>query len=437
MAQFNRFSAYSNRTQQPSPAYLSRSRELPQSTPVPQLCSQSAEQPAKELTTHAADSTNAADSINAAAQNQRAETAFHWVASQQLQSRFSAEPVSPAPLANAVPVTKRLRKVIANDQALPQHPRFLDLVAQACRVKHLAIRTEQAYVNWAKRFILFHNKKHPKDMGALQIKEFLNHLACDRNVAASTQNQALNALVFMYRDVIQRDPGEFDDFQRAKRPKKLPTVLTRDEVNRLFAHIDGTYGLMAQLLYGTGMRLMECVRLRIKDIDFERKAIVVRSGKGNKDRMTVFPQKLLAPLALHVDKLRSLYNQDREQRIHGVILPFAFEEKAPHAGASWPWQWAFPAAQLSTDPRTGIVRRHHISEDGLQRAVQRAVRLANLNKRATCHTLRHSFATHLLESGTDIRTLQELLGHAHLNTTMIYTHVMEHGGIGVRSPLDI
>ena len=315
-------------------------------------------------------------------------------------------------------------------------PRFLDQVANACRVKHLAYRTEQSYVAWVKRFILFHNKRHPKDMGALEVRAFLTHLAVNRKVSASTQNQALNAIVFMFREVVRRDPGEFGEFCRAKRPKRLPTVLARDEVKRVLAPLDGTYGLMARLLYGTGMRLMECVRLRIKDVDFTRGSITVRSGKGDKDRVTVLPESLREQLQSHIERLRGLYAQDREQNVQGVELPYAFAVKSPNAGTSWAWQWVFPARDVSRDPRSGIVRRHHVLEDGLQRAMKRAVQMAKLSKPASCHTLRHSFATHLLESGTDIRTVQDLLGHSDVSTTMIYTHVMAKPGLGVRSPLD-
>lgn len=315
-------------------------------------------------------------------------------------------------------------------------PRFLDQVANACRVKHLAYRTEQSYVSWVKRFILFHHKRHPQEMGPAEVRAFLTHLAVNRSVSASTQNQALNAIVFMYREVVRRDPGEFGEFDRAKRSKRLPTVLTRDEVKRVLAHLEGTYGLMARLLYGTGMRLMECVRLRIKDVDFSRGTVTVRSGKGNKDRVTMLPESLSDGLKAHIERLRGLHAQDREANLRGVELPDAFAVKSPNAGISWPWQWVFPARDVSRDPRSGIVRRHHVLEDGLQRAVKRAVQLANLQKTASCHTLRHCFATHLLEAGADIRTVQDLLGHADVSTTMIYTHVMSKPGLGVRSPLD-
>lgn len=318
----------------------------------------------------------------------------------------------------------------------PQAPRFLEQVANACRVKHFAYSTEQSYVSWVKRFILFHNKQHPKDMGEQEILAFLTHLAKNRGVAASTQNQALNAIVFMYRSVLHRDLGDFGQFQKAKQPTRLPQVLTTDEVQRVLAHLDGTYGLMARLLYGSGIRLMECVRLRVKDADFVRGSITVRSGKGDKDRTTILPESLREPLKSHIDRLRQLYVQDREANVPGVELPNAYARKSLNAGTSWPWQWVFPARNLSRDPRSGIFRRHHVLEDGLQRAVKIAVQRANLSKPASCHTLRHCFATHLLEAGTDIRTVQVLLGHSDVSTTMIYTHVMSKPGIGTRSPLD-
>lgn len=274
------------------------------------------------------------------------------------------------------------------------------------------------------------------EMGPTQVRAFLTHLAVNHRVSASTQNQALNAIVFMYRNVVGRDPGEIGAFGRAKRPKRLPTVLTRDEVKRVLAHLEGTYGLMARLLYGTGMRLMECVRLRIKDVDFTRGTITVRSGKGDKDRTTILPESIREQLEAHIERLCGLFAKDREANLRGVELPQALEVKSPNAGISWAWQWVFPARGVSRDPRSGIVRRHHLLEDGLQRAMKRAVQLAKLSKPASCHTLRHSFATHLLESGTDIRTVQDLLGHSDVSRTQIYTHVMAKPGLGVRSPLD-
>jgi len=259
-------------------------------------------------------------------------------------------------------------------------PRFLDQVANACRVKHLSYRTEQSYVAWVRRFILFHNKRHSRELGPTEVRAFPTHLAVNRRVSASTQNQALNAIVVMYRDVVRRDPGEFGEFDRARRPKRLPTVLARDDVKRVLAHWEGTHGLTARLLYGTGMRLMECVRLRVKDVDFTRGTITVRSGKGDKDRVTVLPESLRDQLRAQIERLRGLFAQDREGNLRGVELPEAFAVKSPNAGTSWPWQWVFPARDISRDPRSGIVRRHHVLEDGLQRAMKRAVQLAKLSE---------------------------------------------------------
>jgi integron integrase len=318
----------------------------------------------------------------------------------------------------------------------PGPPRFLQQVANACRVRHLSYRTEQAYVGWVKRYILFHRKRHPQEMGVDEIRAFLTHLACNRGVAASTQNQALNAVLFMYREVLHREPGDFSEFQPAKRTRRLPTVLTVSEVRRVLDHMEGTHRLMARLLYGSGMRLMECVRLRIKDVDFERGTITIRSGKGDKDRVTMLPETLRDEFKVHIERLKSLHEHDRQANLPGVELPNALAAKSSNAGISWAWQWVFPARNVSRDPRSGIVRRHHVLEDGLQRAMKQAVRRADISKPASCHTLRHSFATHLLEAGTDIRTVQNLLGHSDVSTAMVYTHVMQKPGLGVRSPLD-
>lgn len=314
--------------------------------------------------------------------------------------------------------------------------RLLDQVRDVCRERQLSYRTEQSYVGWCKRFILHHHKRHPLEMGAAEVRAFLTHLARDRHVAASTQNQALNALVFLYGRVLGRELGEFGAIEPARRPERLPTVLSRDEVQRLLAGLEGTFGLMARLLYGSGLRLMDCVRLRVKDVDFERGMIVVRDGKGRKDRVTPLPARVVPTLIEHLARVRLLWEQDRQNGIPGVALPDALEAKYPQAHTEWGWMWVFPAKGLSVDPRSGVRRRHHVHEQGLQRAVRQAVRLAGLTKPASCHTLRHSFATHLLEAGADIRTVQELLGHADVSTTMIYTHVLQRGACGVQSPLD-
>ena len=315
--------------------------------------------------------------------------------------------------------------------------KLLDQVRDACRYKQLSLRTENCYANWARRFILYHGKRHPNEMGAAEIKAFLTYLAVERNVGASTQNQALNALVFLYTAVLQREPGEFRGFTPAQRPKRLPDVLSRQEVHKVLDGLEGTFQLIGRLLYGSGLRLMEALRWRIKDADLEKRILTVRDGKGRKDRVTMIPETLVSALQQHLGRVRLLWEQDRRDSLPGVWLPDALDEKYPSAGTDWVWQWVFPAKYPSLDPRSGIRRRHHVYEGSMQRAMQQAVKLAHLDKRASCHTLRHSFATHLLESGTDIRTLQELLGHADVSTTMIYTHVLNRPGMGVRSPLDV
>jgi integron integrase len=314
-------------------------------------------------------------------------------------------------------------------------PKLLDRVRTTLRIKHYSIRTEEAYVNWIRRFILFHNKRHPKDMGAREIEAFLTHLAVDRQVAASTQNQALNALLFLYRHVLQIDPGPIDAL-RAQQARRLPTVLTKDEVRRVLSHLTGHYLLMTQLLYGSGLRLMECLRLRVKDLDFERHQITVRDGKGMKDRVTMLPQSTTAPLCEHLQCVKRLHNQDLAQGLGAVYLPYALARKYPNAEHEWIWQYVFPAQRLSVDPRSNTIRRHHVSESSLQQAIRAAAQAAAIPKRVTPHTFRHSFATHLLEDHYDIRTVQELLGHKDVRTTMIYTHVLNRGGMAVRSPLD-
>ena len=311
-------------------------------------------------------------------------------------------------------------------------PKLLDQV----RDKHYSICTEQSYTDWIKRYIYFHDKRHPAEMGAEEIEAFLTHLAVARKVAASTQNQAKSALLFLYREVVGSELPWLDNITQAKAPKRLPVVLTLGEVSALLGKLSGTHHLLASLLYGSGMRLMEGVRLRVKDIDFTRGEIVVREGKGSKDRVTMLPQAVVVPLKAHLLKARELHQEDLQQGYGEVYLPFALDKKYPNAGREWIWQYVFPSRNLSVDPRSGITRRHHLDEKGLQRAIKQAVRDIDLSKPATPHTLRHSFATHLLESGYDIRTVQELLGHSDVSTTMIYTHVLNKGGRGVKSPLD-
>lgn len=317
-----------------------------------------------------------------------------------------------------------------------QPPELLEQARHWARIRHLSLRTEQAYVSWIKRYISFHAKRHPQELGAAEVTAFLTHLARERNVAASTQNQALNALVFLYHIVLKKELGDLTETARDRRPLRLPLVLTREEVRRLLNALHSTWQLMGRMLYGTGLRLMECARLRVNDIDFAARQITVHDGKGRKDRLTVLPENLQAPLRDHLARVRLLWEQDQRDAVSGVWLPEALAVKDPNAGKEWPWQWVFPAKGLSTDPRTGVVRRHHVGEDGLQRAIKEAVRLAGLAKPASCHTLRHSFATHLLEGGSDIRTVQELLGHEDVNTTMIYTHLLNRPGLAVKSPLD-
>jgi len=315
-------------------------------------------------------------------------------------------------------------------------PKLLDQVRDKIRVKHYSIRTETQYLQWIKRFILFHGKRHPQEMDAVEVEEFLTHLAVEGNVSASTQNQALAALLFLYREVMGIDLPWMDTIVRAKKPQRLPVVLSRTEVALVLARMDGVYSLMARMLYGTGMRLMECARLRVKDVDFGQREILIRDGKGAKDRVTMLPDVLILPLQEHLAKRRLLYEDDMAQGMAEVFLPDALERKYPNAATDWTWQYVFSSGSYSVDPRSGRERRHHIDEKLLQRAMKRAVAASGVVKLATPHTLRHSFATHLLEGGYDIRTVQELLGHSDVSTTMIYTHVLNKGGKGVKSPLD-
>lgn len=316
------------------------------------------------------------------------------------------------------------------------NPRLLDQVRDAIRLRHYSLRTEASYLQWIKRFILFHHKRHPREMGEQEITAFLTHLAVDKNVAASTQNQALSAILFLYKAVIGQDLGWLDNVVRAKRSVRVPEVLSPEQVRRLLGQLDGIHQLVARLLYGTGMRLMEAVRLRVQDVDFHYRQITVRNGKGNKDRVTVLPDTVAEPLKAHLVRVQELHKKDLAEGFGRVYLPFALVEKYPNAEREWPWQYVFPAPTRSEDPRTHEIRRHHLCEQNLQRAIKQAASDLGLSRRVRTHTLRHSFATHLLESGQDIRTVQELLGHSDVKTTMIYTHVLQRGGRGVRSPLD-
>jgi len=313
---------------------------------------------------------------------------------------------------------------------------FLEQVRTVMPLKHLSYKTEQAYLHTIKRFILFHDKRHPAEVGVPEIRAYLAYLATERNVTASTQNTALSALLFLYREVLQQELPFIDQIERARRSTRLPVVFTPVEVQAILVQLQGRHHLMASLLYGAGLRLMECVRLRVKDLDFAVCQITVRAGKGDKDRVTVLPQLLVPPLQQHLTRVQRLHQNDLEEGFGAVELPYAFAQKYPNAAAKWGWQYVFPAAKRSIDPRSGVERRHHVLEDGLQQAVKAAIARTGIVKHGSCHTFRHSFATHLIESGYDIRTVQELLGHKDVRTTMIYTHVLNRGGRGVRSPLD-
>ena len=305
---------------------------------------------------------------------------------------------------------------------------------EAIRVRHYSIRTEQAYVDWVRRYIIFYGKRHPSEMGEREVSAYLTHLAVNRNVAPSTQNQALNALCFFYRAVLDRPLGGIDGV-RAKKKKKLPVVLSRDEVAALLRQLSGNYWLAACLMYGSGLRLMECMRLRVMNLDFDHRAIYVINGKGAKDRVVTLPDGLIIPLKRHLEAVKNLHDKDLNDGFGDVYLPYALSRKYPNAGREWGWQYVFPASGRSIDPRSGVERRHHLDEQTVQRKIKAAVRMAGITKPATCHTLRHSFATHLLERGMDIRTVQEQLGHRDVKTTQIYTHVLNRGGSAVISPL--
>lgn len=314
--------------------------------------------------------------------------------------------------------------------------KLLEQVSDVARFRHLSLRTEQAYINWIKRYIFFHQKQHPKDLTDEHVRAFLTHLAVNEKVAATTQNQAFHALLFLYRHVLKQESPKLAGVERAPESRSLPVVFTKTEANAIIAHMKGEFKLITQLLYGSGLRIMEAVRLRVKDIDFERGEIVVRDGKGEQDRLTMLARSLGPALQVQIEAVKDLHEHDLKQGYGEVYLPYALERKYQSAAKDFIWQYVFPAERLSVDPRSGKTRRHHVSEQQVQRAVKSALRQAGVRKNGTCHAFRHSFATHLLENGYDIRTVQELLGHKDVRTTMIYTHVLNKGGRGVRSPLD-
>lgn len=314
---------------------------------------------------------------------------------------------------------------------------FLESVRDLIRVKHLSYRTEEAYLGWIRRFILFHDKRHPKEMGADEVQAFLTHLAVEGNVAAATQNQAFAALLFLYREVLQKTLGNIENVVRAKSPKRLPSVLTKDEVTRILAFLRGEEWLVANLLYGAGLRLREALRLRVKDVDFGFKQITVRDGKGGKDRLTVLPEKLVEPLRKQLTESKAIHERDLKIGLGRAEMPFALAKKYPNAETEWKWQYVFPSKSLRRNPRTGKTGRHHLSESVLQKAFKQALSETKIEKFASPHTLRHSFATHLLQNGNDIRAIQELLGHKEVKTTMIYTHLLRQNRLGVKSPIDV
>ncbi|MGH7287562.1 MAG: integron integrase [Myxococcota bacterium] len=320
--------------------------------------------------------------------------------------------------------------------APPAPPRLLDRIRHAIRLRHMSRRTEDSYVAWIRRFILFHGKRHPDGMGSLEVIAFLSDLAVRGQVSASTQNQALSALLFLYRVVLGRELQGLDGTVRAARPQRLPVVLSRDEVRRVLGELGGVHRLVATLLYGGGLRLLEALRLRVKDVDFDRSQLVLRDPKGGRDRAAPLPRVAEGPLRRHLAQVHRLHETDLAQGIWGPPLPGGLERKYPNAPREWAWQWVFPATRTGTDPATRRRFRHHLHETAVQRAVKAAAAKAGISKRVSCHTFRHSFATHLLEDGSDVRTVQELLGHRELRTTMIYTHVLQQGPLGVRSPAD-
>lgn len=326
--------------------------------------------------------------------------------------------------------------MINNNKSTKQPVKLMDTVRNALRLRHYSIRTEQAYTDWIKRFILHHNKKHPMQMGEEEIESYLTYLAVQRKVAASTQNQAMNALVFLYKKVLKKDIGAFGDRVRAKKPKRIPSVLSKNEVKNIITTLTGTEKIVVQLLYGCGMRLLEALRLRIKDLDFENNIIIIRAGKGEKDRIVPMPKLLTPPLKEQAERVRLIHNKDIKNGNGKVYMPYALSDKYPNAQKEFRWQYLFPSKSISKDPRSGNYFRHHIFGDTISKHIKKAVDLCGVNKKASAHTFRHSYATHLLQAGTDLRTIQELLGHKNIETTMIYTHVLNSSLRITASPLD-
>jgi integron integrase len=337
---------------------------------------------------------------------------------------------------DALPWMRSHRRLPVRPETNPSAPRLLDRVREAIRLRRFSRSTEKVYVFWIRRFVVYNGKRHPREMGSPEIKAFLSDLAIRRQVSVSTQNQAFSALLFLYREVLGQPVSGLEDIVRAKPSIRVPLVLSREEVAAVLEHMDGATRLMAELMYGSGLRLLECARLRVKDVDFHRGEITVRDGKGRKDRLTLLPLPLVEPLERHLRRVQVQHAQDLESGLGTVELPGRLRDKYPAAEREWAWQWVFPATRFYTCRETGQRRRHHFHESALQRAFKDAVRCARVAKPASCHTLRHSFATHLLEAGYDVRTIQELLGHSDVSTTMIYTHVLNRGGRGVRSPLE-
>ena len=323
-----------------------------------------------------------------------------------------------------------------NKPEIHTKPKLIDQVRIAIQTRHYSRRTEKTYVNWILQYILFHNKKHPQEMGENEVNQFLSHLATKRNVSASTQNQALSAILFLYKNVLHKELGDFGDVIRAKISRKIPVVFTKEEVKNILTNLAGEKQLMAYLLYGSGLRLTECLRLRVKDVDFNNKQIIVRDGKGEKDRVTLLSEIIIPHLKKHLTKVRKIHKADTENGFGTTNLPYALERKYPNASKEWHWSYVFPSIKTVIDNKTGEVKRHHLNESVLQRSVKKAIKQAHVEKHGGCHTFRHSFATHLLENGYDIRTIQDLLGHKNLQTTMVYTHVMNKGPMGVKSPGD-